>query len=350
MYKAKHFDGQSAISRAVQLFIENKQLIVRDTRTQEQIDSWEISDLRLDPLSPSHPMIMSIHEPDGRVEVIDEKIISVLQSINSNFKTTKNRKKWLLIFTSAFALLALIGYFHLSKLSRFLSQQIPFELEKEIGKKLDPTRHFETCKLDEETNLALQKLLVKLHPIFPEDSYFSIHVQLTRDPTVNAYTFLGGEIFINKGLLEETESAEELAGVVAHEIGHAQYRHITRNLIQSSLLGTLLNFISGNSSSLLLTDPGSTAQLISLKFSRDLENEADKAAVTRLERSGIGDQGYLSFFKRDKNKIEKALSFISTHPSSDTRAALIEKNLEPSTQNIYPLTPLEFQLLKMACP
>ena len=137
------------------------------------------------------------------------------------------------------------------------------------------------------------------------------------DSTLNAFCTPGGYIYIYTGILKFMESEDQLAGVMGHEIGHADLRHSTRQMttmfgvqvIQKILLGdkALLNQLTG--------------AIVGLKFSRKHETEADEKSVVYLCPTQYNAAGGAGFFQ----KIEAAGNgkrppeFMSTHPNPDGR-------------------------------
>lgn len=134
------------------------------------------------------------------------------------------------------------------------------------------------------------------------------------DETLNAFAAPGGFIYVYTGLIKFLEHEDELAGVMGHEIAHADQRHSTEQLTQAYGVQTLLSLILGE-------DPGLAASiaqgLLSLSFSRSDESEADDYSVIYLCETLYAADGAAGFFE----KLEGAEipEFLSTHPSSDTR-------------------------------
>jgi len=134
------------------------------------------------------------------------------------------------------------------------------------------------------------------------------------DETLNAFCAPGGYIYVYTGLIKFLEYEDELAGVMGHEIAHADLRHSTQQLTQTFGLGVLLAILSGGDPSLLQEI---AASLVTLSFSRSDESEADEASVDYLCNTDYGADGTAGFFeKMDGFELPQ---FMSTHPSSDTR-------------------------------
>lgn len=142
------------------------------------------------------------------------------------------------------------------------------------------------------------------------------------DSTLNAFCTPGGYIFVYTGLIKYLESASALAGVMGHEMAHADRRHSTNQLTKAYGIETLLSFLLGGTSQQLASI---TASLIELKFSRNDETEADRYSVeylcpTRYRASGAAD----FFTKIEQSGGSSIPQFLSTHPNPDNRIQAIE--------------------------
>jgi len=149
---------------------------------------------------------------------------------------------------------------------------------------------------------------------------------LADDELVNAFAVPGGDIVVYRGLLEATRSADELAGVLAHEMQHVALRHSLKSLIRGAGMSMLWAIIVGDAGSTLAGQAAD--RLLSLKFSRDAEREADAHGFNLLVERGIDPHGMVRFFatlaERD-GATPPAL--LSTHPASAEREAALAARL-----------------------
>jgi predicted Zn-dependent protease len=134
------------------------------------------------------------------------------------------------------------------------------------------------------------------------------------DETLNAFAAPGGYIYVYTGLIRFLEHEDELAGVMGHEIAHADLRHSTQQLTKAYGIQTLISLVLGD-------DPGLAAEiaqgLISLSFSREDESESDDYSVRYLCDTDWASDGAAGFFEKlDGLELPE---FLSTHPSSSTR-------------------------------
>lgn len=158
---------------------------------------------------------------------------------------------------------------------------------------------------------------------------FAWEVYLLNDETLNAFAAPGGYIFIYTGLIQFLEQPDDLAGVLAHEMAHADLRHSTDQLTQQYGISLLLSLILGEENQSLITDVLST--IVDLRFSRSDESEADAFSVQYLCETQFASNGAASFFEKLKDDTNNFIpEFLSTHPSPENRVEQINQIAEDS--------------------
>lgn len=167
---------------------------------------------------------------------------------------------------------------------------------------------------------AIESLVDRLDAAMP-DHPFTFKPTIIRNDVVNAIALPGGRIVIYSGLLAQAQSAEELAGVLAHEMNHVVHRHGLQMLAEQSSLAAL---------ELVLFSPfgvslGSLDRIAGLSFSRDLEEEADLEGVKTLQAANISPTGFIDFFQRmSKHPDRTPTVFLNHKPSKDRVRAISE--------------------------
>lgn len=159
-------------------------------------------------------------------------------------------------------------------------------------------------------------------------AYDSIKI-IQDDEMLNAFATPGGYIYVYTGLIKYLDSPDHLAGVLGHEIAHAEQRHTSKTLQRQMGIQVLLNVILGQ-------DQGAVTQILNqvgeLQFSRSAETEADEFSVTYLsnEASPYECTGAAGFFQKlqEEGSGSRVPEFLSTHPNPDNR---IENILETAT-------------------
>ncbi|NIP80534.1 MAG: M48 family metalloprotease [Gemmatimonadetes bacterium] len=146
---------------------------------------------------------------------------------------------------------------------------------------------------------------------------------------INAFAIPGGFVYVNRGLVERTDNLAELAGVVAHEIGHVEARHSAEMIerMQAAQAGVAIGSIllGGPPQGLAGAAVNVGAQAYFSRHSREAENEADAIAVRLLPGAGLDPAGMVTFFKelvaereRQPSQLEQ---WFSTHPLTEERIA-----------------------------
>lgn len=138
------------------------------------------------------------------------------------------------------------------------------------------------------------------------------------DNTLNAFCAPGGYIYVYTGLIKYLESEDELIGVLAHEIAHADRRHSTDQLTQQYGLSLLISVVAGTTGQDQLAQIAGS--LTSLAFSRGDEKEADEYSVKYLCPTSYNAAGAAGFFEKiEAQGGQNVPQFLSTHPNPDNR-------------------------------
>jgi Zn-dependent protease with chaperone function len=187
-----------------------------------------------------------------------------------------------------------------------------------------------------------------------------LHVRVVNTEDVNAFVTAGGHVYVFTGLIKTTQNESQLAGVMAHEISHAIARHVTegatRNTMAqtgaqlgSAILGSLLGL--GNDAQDLVTQGATTsAGLITLKYDRGSEAEADLLGAQYLWKAGWDPEAIARFFElfQKMGKTASVPQWLSTHPSDAKRVqngiAWARAFLPPKDR--YLVDTAEFQAVK----
>ncbi len=191
---------------------------------------------------------------------------------------------------------------------------------------------------------------------------FPVRITVVESGTPNAFATVGGYTYVTTGLIEMADREEEVAGVLAHELAHVGRRHVAKRMekekplswatLAGVLLGAMGAFIPGAGAlgPALMTGTMAAAQTVSLKFSREDEDEADRFGLVTAEQSGYSGHGLSDFLKKIRaTESEKSIpQYLLTHPYSDVRAAKIESRITlPKTKVNTDLFPYIVARLKI---
>lgn len=148
------------------------------------------------------------------------------------------------------------------------------------------------------------------------------------DNTLNAFAAPGGYIYVYTGLMKYLDKVDHLAGVLAHEIAHADQRHSTSQMTKQYGLEILVSIASRNATAAQLGQVA--AGLTRLGFSRADETDADEHSVEYLVNTRYACNGAAGFFEKliSQGQTSGTPAFLSTHPNPDNRVQKINKEAD----------------------
>lgn len=224
----------------------------------------------------------------------------------------------------------LIGLSSCNKLYDAIPPQVDLFLGEQFSKQIIPAQ-MDGYILD---SIKRPEVYAYLHQIknhilsspsirYKDEFVWKLHV-VQNDSVLNAFCVAGGYIYVYTGIIKFLDSEAELAGVLAHEIAHADCRHTTLRMINQYGISFIIGMITGGDASFIVNI---IENLLGLSFSRADERQADEMAVTYLYSTPYDPRAVGGFFKKIvSEKRESAVpEFLSTHPASDNRIELIEK-------------------------
>ncbi|MFW6227052.1 MAG: M48 family metalloprotease, partial [Bacteroidota bacterium] len=137
----------------------------------------------------------------------------------------------------------------------------------------------------------------------------------------------GGYLYFYTGMMKYLDNGAQLAGVMAHEIAHADRRHSTENMTKIYGINILLSILLGNNDSQLVEIGAQLAQgSAQLAFSRNHEYEADEFAVRYTTQTSFHPKGVAGFFEKlEDENATRTPEFLSTHPNPDNRIEAIDE-------------------------
>ncbi len=176
---------------------------------------------------------------------------------------------------------------------------------------------------DKEVRKYIEKLGMKIAKVTPRKLPYEFFI--VNSGEVNAFALPGGAIFVNRGLILVLNNESELAGILGHELGHVNARHHVKFLEKQygiNLILTILSiFVSGKDYGDLVINLGRIgANLLTLKYSRQQESQADELGVKFAYEAGYDPRGLLETFKIFE-RIGKvyAPEWLLTHPLPKNR-------------------------------
>ena len=373
-YGAVFSDGKTASSHKInvvlgpqglELFDEQEQLL--EVWAYDQISSTEH-------LHPGEAAQLGHKENPGARLYIERTDFAaqLIEHLPHMSRSSANKRVLIPVITIGLIITGLIGGIWMSgySISEAIARVIPQKVRDGLGTQVvtSLSRGRPACS-KKEGLAAFTKLVDRLDRAAGTTGKFEMQVMPLG--MMNAFAAPGERIVVSKKLIDFVETPEELAGVIAHEMGHGIKMHPEAGIVRALGISAAINIAFGGSTG-GLGDIG--ALLLQLKYSRSSESEADKIAVSILQKAEIPPKPFAAFFKRLEDKfglfnkkkkagkkgeektdktaarksgLEKTLSLLSTHPSSPERVAFIEQQPDWKTRPL--LSGAEWKALQNIC-
>lgn len=201
--------------------------------------------------------------------------------------------------------------------------------ERQLGSELDREVRREAVLVRDEVIQAYverigQEIVRAMGP-----TPYAYRFQVIADDEINAFAGPAGWVYVNTGILENARNVSEVAGVVAHEVGHVALRHIANNYNRQRTTGLVYQagvlaaaMVGGSAAAGLANLGGGLAAMAYVNsFGREAEREADAFAVEVLPKAGYDPEGLVTFFETLRNETGggSGADFLSSHPATTDR-------------------------------
>jgi len=244
------------------------------------------------------------------------------EGINSSSEHPLKEFTWLIV-ASGVTLLVLMAL--ASWGARWLAPQLPFSAEVALAQRLvdqpvKPEHAAHTAQLQRVADQVAARMAL------PEGMV--VVVTYSDSPVVNAYATVGGRISVFKGLLNELQSEEALAALLAHEIAHVKHRHVAAGLGRGLAVALLLSVVSADAGAAAAEAAlGSAAGFTMLGYSREQEAQADEEALQAVVALHGHTGGLIELFTRLGQASQSAglkLEALNSHPLTEARLAAVQ--------------------------
>ncbi len=173
---------------------------------------------------------------------------------------------------------------------------------------------------------AVHDIVQRLSEKIPDNPY-TFEVAVVKSDVVNAFALPGGYVVVFTGLMKKAESGEEVAGVLSHELNHVLQRHGLERIVKQLGLAAVVTIVLGDQQGLIGLMKQVGVELLTLKFGREQETEADVTGLRLLHRAKIDPAGMIRFFDRLSEQDKERVEILSTHPMSESRAARLKEEV-----------------------
>ena len=234
------------------------------------------------------------------------------------------RRSWISgVFWSVLIGFALVGgYYGLMSGARVAVMALPVSVDQKLGDAAFHSMDLGGTEIEDQVIVdAITTMVERLAPHAAlEGIEFDVH--LVDSDTVNAFALPGGNIVIYTGLINRATTAEQVAGVLAHEMAHVTKRHGLEQISRSLGIYTAVTVLVGDATGLIAAG-AELFQLASINnYSQAMETEADEEGARMMHEAGLDPNALAEFFailKEEHGELPEVLSWISTHPDHDSR-------------------------------
>ena len=349
-HSAVFLDGRTSRKRRVTLRFANGLDIAEQGAL---IDSWPYDQVRSAD-GPPQPMRLRCVTalPLARLEVSDratqDAIAAHCGALDAGAPTAG--QTWRIVFWSlaAAASIVLLAFFGIPLAADRLAPMLPAAVEQRLGDAVDKQAQLlfggKTCN-NVDGQAAFTKLVDRLKAAGELDVSLDARVLSSKVP--NAFALPGGKVYLLDGLLKKAEKPDEVAGVLAHELGHVKHRDSLRKIIQtggtSFLVGLLFGDVTGGSAVLFVG-----RSLFDASYSREQERAADAFAIEVMHKLGRSPRPFGDLLVRVTGEADKSLTLLSSHPLTEDRLAEMSKD-KAAAGGPELLTAAEWKALKNIC-
>lgn len=323
---ARYFDGRSSRAHPVRLSVDDTHLDIAGEQIARRVP---LSDLRVSEPLKHAPRIVSLS--DGAFcEISDNAAFS--QILAGSGHRDSIVVAWQSHWRGAlFAVLGLIAFLFvayqwvLPAAAEYAAVRVPLTWEEKLGREATAfleKRIFSKTQLSQERRDALAD---RFDAIAPENGRdYAVRFRASKIGP-NALALPGGIIYVTDELVELAPDDDAILGVLAHELGHIELRHLMRRLFASAAVGATFAVLFGDVSTVLAALP---ALLIDLDYSRAMEREADSYALDLLRAQGISTGSLATLFERMQSAHDKRgaksdwPTYLSSHPPTPERIEL----------------------------
>ncbi|MGD1870573.1 MAG: M48 family metallopeptidase [Neomegalonema sp.] len=357
---ADYFDGETAGRREVTARLDVNALRLSALEGAE-LARWPIDKIRRLPGAQAvagELRLIPEFGSEARLVLRDPELIAAIENAATglNVKPPAPRalqRKVLVWGGTAIASILAIVFVIAPLLANQIAQFIPPESEVALGESIANEIEAEggflmglrpgACDAPEGL-AALDKMVARLEPV--ADAHVPLSVKVLDSGTPNAFALPGGHIFLLSGLIKDAESPEEVAGVLAHEIGHVITRDPTRGALRTlgsaGVIGLLFGDFFGGFALTAMVDAAYNA-----RYSREIEAQADATAIRILQAADVDPAPVGGFFRRLLQRFGDDDSYLASHPTHGSREEQFTQNANSDARPV--LSEQEWAALRTIC-
>ena len=326
-----YFDGISSRAWTCKIDVRNEEILIQIDETLKII-SWKIKDLISKELTDSTLTIKYGKFPHETLEIVGDRALDFYELIAENSILGKSNVLWhrkktpiIIALIFSFIFLCVFSYWTLIPwLGEKATLIVPKDTEIELGASIA-----ENFKQTEEINVASSKLLNQFIDSLRVKEAYPINITVVNSPTVNAFALPGGHIFVYSGIIDKMKNYNELVALLSHEITHVTHQHSLKSLGRSAATSIFISGLFGDISGISAGILDQASQLKQLRYSRELETEADQHGVDFMIKYKVSPDGMIRLMQildAEGEKQDGFMKYLSTHPETKERINTLKSN------------------------
>ena len=357
-YQGLYFDGKSAKATKVMITCG----VVLELRTDDgrPFKKWKWNDLREEDAPSGYFRLGNDSEdPLARLETTNSSLIDKIRLAAPALQRKQQmarsgRAKIIALAGLAIVSLIAVVIFGIPAVATRITPLVPLSWEAKLGEliepqvaevfKMKPLNSFVCSTPEGDAAVAKMAKVIRGGAELP----FEPRIKVIRHKMKNAFALPGGTIYLMQGLITASTSADAVAGVLAHEMGHIKSRDSIRKIAESSSRSFVLSLLLGDvTGSTVVIFAGEA--LLGAAYSRDIERNADDFAIERLKEAQVSPIPMTKLFEAiDKRSDKSKRSLFSSHPLTRDRIKYLSESMGVN-QNKTVLTDKEWEALKTIC-
>lgn len=361
---ARYFDGVRPVPQQVMLRAGPQGVEILPAGDVPPI-LWPYAEARLDTLKPEARLHRVSRDVDTGERLVAEAVGFVAAFAAQMRLFGKGRAgeasglRIALWTGGAVASVVFLLFIGLPLFARVLAPLVPWSWEVSLGKSVEPQvleifgkgAAIQLCgEENAPEKAALDAMVARLSAGARLPA--PVKVEVLDTPVTNAFALPGGHIYLFRPIIEKAGSPDEVAGVLAHEIGHVIHRDAMRGLIHdgalSLLIGAVLGDVTGGSTITILSK-----MMAGSAYSRENESEADRVSVDLMRQAGADPRAINGFFRRlgaGEKSSPSLLDALNSHPVTAERIKAVEALAADAQKGAKPiLSASEWQALRGIC-
>lgn len=343
MIKGVLYDGNTSQSHAATLASQNEFSLCLRFNAQTHVITWDA--ITISPRLGNTARFIELGA-FGRFETTDNEAVDALIQDHPDYRKQnflyqlETSTQWVM---AAVVITVIFSISFIRWGVPWISDRIAFSLPENATDLIEQRlftefeqRLTQTSTLSAERQAAVQALYQQaVRELGVENQDYTFYIRRGNEAIgANAFAFPSGAILMTDQLIQLADNDTQIAGVIAHEIGHLELKHSLRQLVRGSLLTILVAWISGDVSGAMTTVIAAPVAFLELNYSRQFEEEADRYAIQYFNCDvNALEQMALFFDKLDASHTlaigdvnqnpEPPSDFFSTHPATEKRMAML---------------------------